>query len=154
MKKFNKLSIILSVLLILLVLISSILGYLYFKAKSDYNKLQDRIASLEAENESLKNEKQSLESQIAALTAELDTCKSDKEAVKKYNDFLTYLTNVVDTYGGVPPSSEYQKLRDMAQATGDDELVTALDQAWANINVFSVTNVVKVASEGIGQYCD
>ncbi len=155
--KCKKVFILMLVLAIVFFLAAGALGYLYYAKHNDYKSLQTEKESLERQLETatedlqkeieelkkqksdLENEKKSLEDQVTANNAKLKT-------VKAYIDCLSYLIGLIETHNGLDDWSEaeFQKGRELVQATGDSNFLSVVDTAWADKSTDQMIRLVNV----------
>lgn len=114
---------------------------------SENESLEQENATLEQGNTTLEQENTTLENSISAYQAK-------QTKITAYIDFLDYVYYVVGVHGGFGglTETEYQTARSKAQATGDSNLVSAVDSAWNDTEVDQMIrfiNVINAAQSGI-----
>lgn len=150
----------------LILLATAILAYLYITKRENYDSLlfgklnlEDEKRNLEQENDTLRQEKKDLEEEIVTLEeqnttleAEVEDYKAKQAQIKAYNDFDEYVFYVVGIHGGFInlTEAEYQTARTKAEATGDQDLVAAVDSAWNDTHISQIIRFVNVMNEVIG----
>ncbi|MBU0976186.1 MAG: hypothetical protein ABIE03_00855 [Patescibacteria group bacterium] len=124
---------------------------------------ETEITTLEEENDKLEEDKKELTDKNADLkedkkdlNAEVDTYEQKQAKISAYNVFLKYVVDVVNTHGGFInlTDAEYQLARQKAQATGDNDLVSAVDTAWNNTELDQVLrfmNILDAVVSGINK---
>jgi len=130
----------------------------YFTSKSIYKPTPTPTAtvkpspspsatsSLSAAYEKLKKEKDALQIKLDEANSNLDSKNSAIATANAYNDFLEYMTQVIDTHDGFSgwTDAEYQIGREKAEATGNSSFVDRIDWAWHETSVDPVERVVQV----------
>lgn len=171
-KKFPWITILLLCFTLLVMVIAVVMGYLYFTNRETYsnllsekNSLEDQIEQLQQEknaiteeNATLEEEKTSLEEENASLESEITGYEAIQAQIKAYNDFDEYVFYVVGIHGGFInlTEDEYQTARSKAEATGDEDLVAAVDSAWNDTHISPIirfVNVMNAVIEGIDENC-
>jgi cell division protein FtsB len=155
-----------------------VLGYLYYKKSSEVRDLKadnSQLADKAKDTEEYQAELEDLEEDYDLATDEIETLEAsvtEKDAtieritvdntayatkianIKKYNDVYDFLADLIIAHGGATgwTQADYQAGRNLAQATGDQGLLDAIDAAWYNTGVdpvLRVGNVIKELVEGI-----
>jgi len=124
------------------------------KLKSDIKKLKSQKSTLTSEKDSLTAENTQLEQDKQTLETQITEYEQKQATIALYNDFLSYTIDVVQLHGGFVnlTEAEYQTARQKAQATGDNDLVSAVDSAWNDTDIDQVTRFVSVldaVSDGV-----
>lgn len=98
------------------------------------------------EIEKLRSEKAALQSQLDAANQNLTDLRNGVKTANAYNDFLEYLTQVIDAHDGFNgwTDAEYQVGREKAQATGNQSFIDTVDTAWNNHAIDVTTRVINV----------
>ena len=106
------------------------------------------IETLQGQLDVSEDDNDDLESQVASYRSKIDK-------IDKYNDFTAYMFDVlgVRLVTGTPATeAEYQSARTKAVATGDQDLITAVDYAW-NSSAFTtaaeVIVIMGIVSDGV-----
>jgi cell division protein FtsB len=162
--------IILAFLILILIAGNGVLGFLYYKKVNAYKSLKDEKQALEEDKEDtrsdLESENTELESENAELLEEKTTLEEEvadyeekQETIKAYNDFNAYVYYVIGIHGGFInlTDAEYQTAKSKAEATGDADLVAAVDSAWNDKSISQMirfVNVMNAAIEGIDENCE
>jgi hypothetical protein len=104
------------------------------------------ISKTSTEIEELRQEKADLQKQLDETRSELDSKNAASSTIRAYNDFLEYMTQVVDAHDGFVgwTDAEYQIGREKAEATGNDTFVSTVDTAWNNTSVDVTTRILNV----------
>jgi len=102
------------------------------KTSSDIEKLRAEVADLQKQLNEKNTALASKEAGMSTITA--------------YNDFLEYMTQVIDAHDGFSgwTEAEYQIGREKAQATGNSGFVSTVDSAWHDTATDPVVRVVNV----------
>lgn len=144
------------VLLVLTILFFLGLGftaYLYYTQLTANNTLRAEISSLEDDVQTLTVDRNSLDAANTELTEDNDELEAENEdyvtrmaTIETYNDFNTYVFDVVSAHGGFYnlTEEEYQTALSYADATGDTEMRANVEWAWNEISVPHVTRFVTV----------
>lgn len=134
--------------MVLSLLVNVGLGFLYFGKYKDFNNLNEKYNNVVAENQKISTSSAELKKQIKTLenqnkaTEAAFKAKSDK--VKSYTALFSYLNTVIKAHNGLDgwTDAEYQKGRGLAQATGDQSIVTKTDWAWNRKDIDQITRLV------------
>jgi hypothetical protein len=94
----------------------------------------------------LRQEKADLQKQLDEIQSKLDSKNASSSTIRAYNDFLEYMTQVIDAHDGFSgwTDAEYQIGREKAEATGNDTFVGTVDTAWNNTSIDVTTRVLNV----------
>lgn len=98
------------------------------------------------ELDKLRQEKSDIQKQLDEKTNELSSKNAGIATIEAYNNFLEYMTYVIDAHDGFSgwTEAEYQIAREKAEATGNDEFVNTVDTAWNNTSIDVTTRVINV----------
>lgn len=163
-KKARTAFIITLVLAIVFFVISGVLGYFYYQAKSLDNwkekivqlkdgkitELEAKVADLEGRASSLSAEgvktKADLEKENASLNAQIASYKAKIAKANAYNEFYKYLNQVIEAHNGFSgwTDAEFQVGKTKAEATGDASFVSDVNWAWYETSVDPNTRVMKI----------
>ena len=104
------------------------------------------ISKTSTEIEKLRQEKADLQKQLDEIQSKLDSKNASSSTIRAYNDFLEYMTQVIDAHDGFSgwTDAEYQIGREKAEATGNDTFVGTVDTAWNNTSIDVTTRVLNV----------
>jgi len=104
-------------------------SYLYFQSQNIINTHQITIATITAENNNLKTDN-------ASMSADIVQYKEKLAKIALYNDLHQYIYDVIVLHGGFIglTEDEYQIARTKAEATEDQDLLSAVDSAWNDRN--------------------
>ena len=139
-------------LLIIFFLASGVLGYFFYKKYDSYQDIWSRYTSMK-KDDTKDAEITDLEKQIEELTAEKTALEKENKELKDgiavanaYNEFLKYMTHIIDVHNGFTgwTDAEYQVGRTKAQATGSTSFVNTVDWAWNRTDVDITTRVIGV----------
>ncbi len=117
-------------------------------------ELNSDIDTLTDEKDVLNTEKEALEEDKTELESSVSSYQTKQANISKYVNFLDYVYYVVGVHGGFSglTEAEYQTARSKAQATGNANLVSAVDSAWNDTEVDQMVrflNVITTAQNGI-----
>ncbi len=98
------------------------------------------------ELDKLRQEKSDIQKQLDEKTNELSSKNAGMATIEAYNNFLEYMTHVIDAHDGFSgwTEAEYQIAREKAEATGNDEFVNTVDTAWNDTSIDVTTRVINV----------
>lgn len=104
------------------------------------------VSKTSTEIEKLRQEKADLQSQLDEANNNLSANAAGTSTITAYNDFLEYMTQVIDAHDGFTgwTDAEYQIGREKAEATGNSDFVNTVDTAWNNTDVDVTVRVVNV----------
>jgi cell division protein FtsB len=162
-KKAKTAFIVVLIFMILFILTTAGLSYLYWKKSESYRKLSQekqiqidqlnkdkddlnqQIADLKKENEDLKNQSQQSSEEAA----------NKKTIVQAYTEILTYFAQVLETHGGLNwTEAEYQHAREIAKKTQSSSFLATIDWAWNNTTgdpIAKIVRFIKEAASGINE---
>lgn len=118
------------------------------------------VSKTSTEIEKLRQEKSDLQAELDAKNNELSAKQAGLSIITSYNDFLEYMTQVVDAHDGFTgwTDAEYQIAREKAQATGNSTFLSTVETAWNDTTIDVTTRIIKVyrgiisgIKEGLGK---
>lgn len=117
------------IMALILVITAGVFSYLYFQELNKINIQQGVITTLTAENNDFKTDN-------ATMAADLTVYREKLAKIALYNDMHTFIYDVIVLHNGFIglTESEYQDARTKAEATGDQNLLSAVENAWNNRN--------------------
>lgn len=124
--------------------------YLYVKRGVAVKSLEDEVTELQSQNSDLQEEidlltlsagdSEALEEQIAQLTSDLADAEAENEGMTQnlakidaYNELVDYVFEIFGVHlaAGTPfTTAEQNRMITLARATGNNELVSAIQTAW------------------------
>jgi len=104
------------------------------------------VSKTSAEIEKLRQEKADLQKQLDEKNNELSSKDAGMSTITAYNNFLEYMTQVIDAHNGFSgwTDAEYQIGHEKAQATGNNDFINTVDTAWNDTSIDVTTRVINV----------
>lgn len=148
--KSKRVFILMLILAIVFLVCAVFFGYFSYsknKENSDLRTQNDELQkSLESSTSASDKTKTGLEKDKADLEKEVSNYEDKIDMITKYNEFLKYMTQVIDAHDGYTgwTDAEYQVGRQKAVATGNQDFINDVDSAWNDTTIDPVTRALRV----------
>jgi hypothetical protein len=156
--KPSKKGLIISLVVITMLLVGlTVLGYFYYVKSGQYNAVVSEKEQLMTQLNAKTKEVEEVQGSIpdtGPLEEQITDLKAKIAKAQAYNGFFKYLNSVIEIHNGFTgwTDAEYQTGRGLALKTGNSSFVAVVDNAWNNQQqpvTDRVISVWKAVSQGI-----